>query len=80
MTFVFGVAFALGLGDVILAVLPKPGPTVKYALIAAAGLVLVIGGTVVWVRRRALVSDDPETARRAASGSSALFGATIPGR
>ena len=79
VTFLFGVAFALGLGDLILAVLPKPGPTVKYALIAAAGLVLVIGGTVVWLRRRTLVSDDPETARRAASGSSALFGATIAG-
>ena len=79
VTFVFGVAFALGLGDLILAVLPKPGPTVKYALIAAAGAVLMIGGTVVWLRRRALVSDDPEKARRTASGSSALFGATIAG-
>jgi cytochrome c biogenesis protein CcdA len=79
VTFVFGVAFALGLGDLILALLPKPGPTVKYALIAAAGFVLVIGGTVVWVRRGALVSDDPEEARSAASGSSALFGATIAG-
>ena len=59
VTFVFGVAFALGLGDLILALLPKPGPTVKYALIAAAGVVLMIGGTVVWLRRRALVSDDP---------------------
>ena len=79
VTFVFGVVFALGLGDLILAVLPKPGPTVKYALIAAAGLVLVIGGTVIWVRRTTLVSDDPGEARRAASGSSALFGATIAG-
>lgn len=79
VTFVVGVAFALGLGDLILALLPKPGPTVKYALIAAGGFVLVVGGTVVWVRRRALASDDPEEARHTASGSPAVVGATIAG-
>ena len=59
VTFAFGLAFALGLGDLILALVPTPGPRLKYGLIAAAGLVLVIGGTVVWIRRRRLTSIRP---------------------
>src|SRR5215469_14161626 len=51
VTFVFGLGFALGLGDLILALVPKPGRTVKYSLITAAGVLLVVGGAVVWVRR-----------------------------
>ena len=47
VTFVFGLALALGLGDLILALVPKPGRTVKYGLIAAAGVVLVVGGAAV---------------------------------
>jgi cytochrome c biogenesis protein CcdA len=79
VTFVFGVVFALGLGDLLLALVPKPGPTVKYGLITAAGAVLVVGGTLIWVRRTALVSDDPPERRRTASGYSALSGAAIAG-
>ena len=59
VTFVVGVAFALGLGDLIVSPVPKPGATLKYALIAAAGLVLVVGGAVVWIRRKALTSAKP---------------------
>src|ERR1700742_3707512 len=47
-TSVFGLALALGLGDLILSLVPKPSAPVKYSLIAAAGLVLVIGGRGVW--------------------------------
>jgi hypothetical protein len=78
VTFLFGLAFALGLGDLILSVLPKPGATVKYALIAAAGLVLVIGGAVVWIRRGALASSKPAD-QRDSHGSSGLIGAGIAG-
>src|SRR5436305_1195757 len=79
VTFVVGLALALGLGDLILSLVPKPGRTVKYALIALAGIVLVVGGAVVWVRRKALVStkhsdDQPERHRPAA-----LMGAGIAG-
>ena len=56
VTFVFGLALALGLGDLILSLVPKPGRTVKYALISFAGIVLVFGGAVVWIRRKTLVS------------------------
>ena len=56
VTFVFGFALAVGLGDLILSLVPKPGRTVKYALIVFAGIVLVCGGAVVWIRRTTLVS------------------------
>jgi cytochrome c biogenesis protein CcdA len=79
VTFLFGLAFALGVGDLILSLLPTPGATVKYALIAAAGLVLVVGGTAVWFRRKALASSEPKEDRRRAQGSSGLIGAGIAG-
>ena len=74
----FGFALAVGLGDLILSLVPKPGSTVKYALIVFAGIVLIFGGAVVWIRRRALISnesdDRPERHRPAA-----LMGAGIAG-
>lgn len=79
VTFLFGLAFALGLGDLILSFLPKPGATVKYALIAAAGLVLLVGGTVVWIRRKALTSSERAHERPTSHGSSGLMGAGIAG-
>jgi cytochrome c biogenesis protein CcdA len=78
VTFVLGFALAVGIGDLILSLVPKPGSTVKYVLIAVAGLVLIFGGAVVWIRRRALVSNttsvQPERRRPAA-----LMGAGIAG-
>jgi cytochrome c biogenesis protein CcdA len=79
VTFAVGFALALGLGDLILSLVPKPGRTVKYALFVFAGVVLVVGGAVVWIRRRTLVStkesdDQPKRHRPAA-----LMGAGIAG-
>jgi cytochrome c biogenesis protein CcdA len=79
VTLVFGLAFALGLGDLVLSLLPKVGPTVKYALIIAAGVVLTVGGTVVWLRRDALGASQAPEARIRSHGSSALIGAGIAG-
>ena len=79
VTFVFGLALALGLGDLILSFVPKPGATVKYALITAAGVVLVVGGTVIWIRRKALASSAPTDDQRKAHGSAGLIGAGIAG-
>jgi len=79
VTLVFGVAFALGLGDLALSLLPKVGPTVKYALIIAAGVVLTVGGAIVWFRRDALGSSQATEARIHSHGSSALIGAGIAG-
>ncbi len=79
VTFAFGLALALGLGDLILALVPKPGRTVKYGLIAAAGLVLVVGGAVVWIRRRALVGAEKSDDRHESHRPAALIGAGIAG-
>jgi cytochrome c biogenesis protein CcdA len=79
VTFLCGLALALGLGDLILSVVPKPGPTVKYALIAAAGLVLTAGGAVVWIRHRELAGSESSQKQRTPHGSPALIGAGIAG-
>lgn len=79
VTFAFGLALALGLGDLVLSLLPKPGETVKYSLIAAAGGALVIGGIGVWIRRRALARSQANQSLRRSQGSSALIGAGIAG-
>jgi cytochrome c biogenesis protein CcdA len=79
VTLAFGLAFALGLGDLVLSLLPKVGPTVKYALIAAAGVVLTTGGAIVWFRRDALAGSQAPETRIRSHGSSALIGAGIAG-
>ena len=77
VTVLVGLALALGLGDLVLSVLPKPGPTVKYALISAAGAVLIAGGIVIWIRRAALTDSAPSQHR--SHGPSALIGAGVAG-
>lgn len=79
VTFLFGLVLALGLGDLILSLVPKPGATVKYSLVTAAGVVLVLGGAGVWVRRDRLASPTAPEHRRPPEGSSGLIGAGIAG-
>ena len=79
VTLAFGLALALGLGDLILALVPKPGRTVKYGLITAAGVVLVVGGAVVWIRRKSLVSAETGSTRHDSHRPAALLGAGIAG-
>ncbi|MGZ6300471.1 MAG: GAP family protein, partial [Candidatus Limnocylindria bacterium] len=80
VTFLLGLVLALGLGDLILAALPKPGAAVKYALFTLAGVVLVLGGTVVWVRRRTLGHPEPSGhAEHRSYGSPILLGGGIAG-
>jgi cytochrome c biogenesis protein CcdA len=50
-TFAGGLALALGLGDVILSLLPKPSAVVKDAVTAGAGAVLISGGLVLYFQR-----------------------------
>jgi hypothetical protein len=69
---------ALGLGDLILSFIPKPSATVKYALIASAGAVLLVGAGAIWLRRRDLVGSEP-TGHHELDGSPAVIGAAIAG-
>ena len=79
VTFGFGLVFALGLGDVILAFVPKPGATVKYSLITTAGAVLVLSGVGVWIRRGALAGAAAGGHRTTPHGSPLLIGAGFGG-
>ncbi len=80
VTLAAGVALALGLGDLIVSLLPKPGKTLKYSLITAAGVVLVAGGVGIWLRRRALAARTPDAqAGRRSHGSAVLVGAGVAG-
>ena len=79
VTFVFGFALAVGLGDLILSLVPKPGRAVKYALMVVAGIVLVGGGAVVWIRRRTLVSANESDDQPPRHRPAALMGAAIAG-
>ena len=79
VTFAVGLAMALGLGDLILGFVPKPSPTVKYALITAAGVVLLAGAGVIWLRRRALVSSGAAAGDHELHGSPGVIGAAIAG-
>jgi cytochrome c biogenesis protein CcdA len=78
VTFLIGLALALGLGDLILSVVPKPSATVKYALVLAAGILLVVSAAVLWMRRRTLASSAPAHRQEThARGSPVLIGSGI---
>jgi cytochrome c biogenesis protein CcdA len=80
VTLAGGFLLAIGLGDLILSLVPKPSRTLKYALEIAAGVLLVIAGVGIWWRRRALASDTQrEGATDAGAGSAALLGAGVAG-
>jgi cytochrome c biogenesis protein CcdA len=79
VTFVFGLALAVGLGDLILSLVPKPGRTVKYGLITFAGIVLMFGGAVVWIRRKALVNTNESGDQGGRRRPAVLMGAAIAG-
>src|SRR5690348_9979886 len=57
ITLAGGVLIALGLGDLIFSLVPKPSPMLKYALEIVVGVLLVSAGAGIWLRRRALASE-----------------------
>jgi hypothetical protein len=80
VTLAGGVLLALGLGDLILSLVPKPSPSLKYALEIAVGVLLVSAGAGIWLRRRAL-SSEPTRGHGDGSGggNAALLGAGVAG-
>lgn len=80
VTLAGGLAIALGLGDLIRSLLPKPSHTVKWDVITAVGVLVMCGGGVIWWRRDALAGGAPESRPKPAQGGSAvLIGAGIAG-
>jgi hypothetical protein len=80
VTLAGGAVIALGLGDLILSLVPKVSRTLKYDLMVVFGLALVAGGAVIWWRRKSLASDEPSARPPATSvGAAALAGAGIAG-
>lgn len=80
VTLAAGVALALGLGDLIVSLLPKPGKTLKYSLITAAGVALAAVGVAVWLRRKALAAHTPDTATgKSSHGPALVVGAGVAG-
>jgi cytochrome c biogenesis protein CcdA len=76
-TFVGGLALALGLGELILSVVPKPSPTLEGTLAVGVGAALAVAGIVLWRRRdRAATPIDTD---RVLGGVAALLGIGIAG-
>jgi cytochrome c biogenesis protein CcdA len=79
VTLAGGALLALGLGDLILSLVPKPSKTLKYALEIAVGALLMIGGAVIWWRRRALGREPSHGHESDGGGSAVLLGAGVAG-
>lgn len=82
VTLAGGLVVALGLGDLILSLLPKLSRTLKYELLTALGMALMGGGAVIWWRRRSLAETEPPSRQERTGrggGSAWLVGAGIAG-
>lgn len=80
VTLAGGLAIALGLGDLLAALLPHLKHAVKWSVVTAVGILLVAGAVVLWWRREAIARAAPAVpATGRASGSAWLMGAGIAG-
>jgi cytochrome c biogenesis protein CcdA len=71
-----GAAIALGPGQALLALVPKPGPTARYILETVAGVVMLVGAGLLWARRKRLARKELPSPK--SEGRSALLlGLTI---
>jgi hypothetical protein len=79
-----GLVLAVGLGDLIVALLPKPSRTVKWAVMTGVGAVLVAGAAALWWKRNSVAESEPPSQRALTTpsgtgGSPFLIGAGIAG-
>ncbi len=75
--FLGGVAVALGPGQVVLALIPHPGPHLSYVLEIVAGVAMLIAAAFLWGYRHRLRNREVISAPRRRGRSSAVLGATI---
>jgi cytochrome c biogenesis protein CcdA len=71
-----GAVIALGPGEALLALVPKPGATARYILETVAGVVMLVAAVVLWRRRKVLARRElpsPKSEGR----SAVLLGLTI---
>ena len=71
-----GAAIALGPGEAVLALVPKPGATARYIAETVAGVVMLIAAVVLWRRRRSLARRELPTPK-SEGRSGILLGLTI---
>ena len=58
-----GAAIALGPGEALLALVPKPGATARYIAETVAGVVMLVAAAVLWRRRKVLARRELPTPR-----------------
>jgi cytochrome c biogenesis protein CcdA len=71
-----GVVIALGPGQLLLSVVPKPDETTRYVLEIVAGAAMLVATVMLWVNRDRLALRNPPEVK-AQGRSSAILGATI---
>jgi cytochrome c biogenesis protein CcdA len=71
-----GAAVALGPGEALLALVPKPGATARYIAETVAGVVMLVAAAVLWHRRKGLAQRELPTPR-SGGRSALLLGLTI---
>jgi cytochrome c biogenesis protein CcdA len=82
VTLAGGVVIAVGLGDLVVSLLPKLSRSLKYGLMTALGVAIALGGAVIWWRRDSLAESEPPSRRKKADnngGSAVLLGASLAG-
>jgi hypothetical protein len=81
VTLAGGLAIAVGLGDLILSLLPKLSHDTKWWVLTVVGAALIGGGVVIWWRRDSLAESEPPSRRPpgGGGGSAVVMGAGIAG-
>jgi cytochrome c biogenesis protein CcdA len=84
VTLAGGLAVALGLGDLIISLLPKLNRTVKWSVYEVVGVLLIVGAVVLWLKRDSVAESEPPSQRAAerpqrGGGSPLIMGAGIAG-
>ena len=76
VNFVGGAVIALGPGEALLALVPKPSATTRYILETVAGAVMLIAAVLLW-RRRGSLAQREIPSPQASGKSGLLLGATV---